>query len=109
MERADYRDKRAFERVPADVAVRFRNRYSNEWGLARAEDLSAQGIGVVSGKRMLLHSPLEIWLPMAEKGESFYTRGEVVWSSPLGQSKYRVGISLMQPEFAGISEVLKGM
>ncbi len=109
MERADFRDKRAFERVPADVSVRFRNRYSNEWGLARAEDLSAQGIGVVTEKSMLLHSSLEIWLPIADRGEFFYTRGEVAWSSPLGQSKYRVGISLMQPEFAGISEVLKGM
>ena len=109
MEREEFRDKRFFERIPADVSVRFHDRYSNAWGLAKTQDLSAQGVGLVTDKKILLNSPLEIWLPMIERGESFYTRGDVVWSQPLGENQYRVGINLREPEFSGISEVIKEM
>jgi hypothetical protein len=105
-----FKDKRVFERIPARLSLRLRDTATNRWSLVQAEDLSARGIGLVTEKEFPAKTPLEIWLPILNKGEKFYTRGNVAWSRFLETSnQYRVGVELAQPEFMGISEVLRGI
>jgi hypothetical protein len=100
-------DRRIFERIPARFSVRFRDQVSSQWGLAQTQDISATGFGIVSEAELMPHTPLEIWLPLPNKGETLYTRGEVVWSEGIGQDKFRAGVCLERPDLMGIAQVLR--
>jgi len=107
MEHIEGIDRRIFERIPVNLSMRFMDMDSNDWQLVQTQDMSAKGIGVVTERDVPLYTPLEIWLPIVNKGESYYTRGQVVWSKTLEDNKYRVGIELEKPDFMGISQVLR--
>jgi len=102
-------DRRVFSRIPANISLRFRNRVSNEWGLAKTEDISARGIGIITEKSLLKSALLEIWLPIIKKGEKFYTRGKVAWAEEAPGHLYRAGILLEKVDLFGMSEVLSAV
>ena len=107
--RINWRDRRIFERMPVDFSLRFRDMQENQWGLVQGQDLSAKGIGFLAEKDLPVKTPLEIWLPLVNKGESFYTRGSVAWSQRVEPDKYRIGVELARPELMGVSQVLRAM
>jgi hypothetical protein len=109
IKKKSWRDRRIFERIPAKLSLRFRDMQANQWALAETQDISAKGIGLVSEKEFPPKTPLEMWLPIIDKGEIFYTRGNVAWSEILGPNKYRVGVELEKPELMGISQVLRAI
>ncbi len=100
-------DRRIFHRIPAELSLRFREQNSNQWGLGQTQDISAQGIGLLCEKELSPRTSLEMWLPIPDKGESYYTRGEVVWSKRVDPEKYRTGISLLEADLMGISQVVR--
>lgn len=89
--------------------MRLRDTRANQWGLAQTEDLSVKGIGLVTEKELLPKTLLEIWLPIIDKGEVFYTKGNVAWSRQCEPNKYRVGIELEKPEAMGILQVIRAI
>jgi hypothetical protein len=107
MEKREFRDKRIFERFPSRFSLRFRDELTNRWGLVEAEDLSAKGIGMFSNKELSPKTPLELWLPIPDKGETYYTRGRVAWSRFVKSNKYRVGINLERTDLLGMSQFIK--
>ena len=102
-------DRRIFERFTARFPLRFLSLGENKEGQAVSQDISAKGIGFVTNEALTLHTPLEIWLQVPDKGEPVYARGEVVWSKMAEPTKHRVGVELEEAEFMNVSRVLRAM
>jgi hypothetical protein len=100
-------DERIFERVPAKLTIRYRNLRSKEWGLLQTRDISAKGIGLLSENHLPLNTPLELWLPVPDRGESIYSRGKIVWSKTIWFTKYKAGIKLDRPDLVGLLPILR--
>ena len=107
MQNSESEDRRIFERIPVNIPLRFLNLHSNREGLAKVQDLSAKGIGLLADEELSAHSPLEMWLQIPDKNVPLYLRGEVVWSKPVESQKYRAGVSLERAELMGMSAVLR--
>ncbi|MDD2688566.1 MAG: PilZ domain-containing protein [Candidatus Omnitrophica bacterium] len=107
MKQETLQDKRVFARFAKSFPVRFLEANTYTEIEAEATDISAKGIGVVSGKELIPPVPLELWLDIPDKGEPFYIRGNVVWSKPTGSDRYRSGISFEKADLLGLARVLR--
>ena len=107
MEKEKFQDRRVFERFLTSLAVRFLDVNLNREGSARTKDICAKGVGLVTSEELPIHSALEIWLEIPDKGEPFYTRGETIWSQSQGLNEYRIGINLEKADLMGLSRVLR--
>jgi len=76
-------------------------------GLANTQDVSAKGLGLLTNEELKLHTALEIWLEMKDKGDLLYTRGEVVWIKTVDTNNYKLGVELEKADLMGISRVFK--
>jgi hypothetical protein len=106
MQNQEFEDKRVFARLPVSLSVKYLDLGSNTEGEAQTQDISAKGMGLAIDRSLAPNSALEIWLRVPDKGEPFYTRGEVVWSEGDGGG-YRAGINLERADLMGISRVLR--
>jgi len=107
MEKERSVDRRIFARFPASFPARFLDANSNREGRATTCDVSAKGIGLISGTELPAHAPVELWLDIPDQGEPLYTRGEVAWSRASGGDKYRCGINLEKADLMGLARVLR--
>jgi hypothetical protein len=103
----NYKDRRVFERFKTRLPVRFIDLKRNREGAAYTYDVSAKGLGLVSQVEVNPYTPMELWLDMPDKGEPLYTRGEVVWSTPITTNSWRVGINLERADLMGMSRALR--
>jgi hypothetical protein len=100
-------DNRVFERINARFPLRFLDPVSGREGDAQTVDISANGLGLVTHESLDLHTPLEMWMRIPDQHEPLYTRGEIVWSSPLGDPRQkRLGVRLEKAELMGLARVL---
>lgn len=106
-EEEDMNDHRIFERFPVKLAARYLNLDTGKEGLANTQDVSAKGLGLATSEELKLHTALEIWLEMKDKGEPLYTRGEVVWAKMIDTNNYKLGVELEKADLMGISRVFK--
>jgi len=72
----------------------------------QAKNLSAKGICMISNKELAPKTPLELWLPIPEKGQTYYTRGEVAWSKTVKPDIYSVGVNLERTDLLGMSQFI---
>jgi hypothetical protein len=100
-------DKRIFQRFTVKLPVRFLDTASGREGIALTGDVSAKGIGMFVKDKLEPRTPIEIWLEIPDNKEPIYTRGEVVWRSPVGPDEYRIGVSLEKADLMGLSRVLR--
>ena len=100
-------DRRIFQRFTAGFSLRFLDPKSGKEGVAKTQDISAKGLGLVTNEEFRAQAPLEVWLSIPDKGEPLYTRGTVVWSKPDTQGEYRAGIDLEKADLMGLSRVLR--
>jgi hypothetical protein len=100
-------DRRIFARFATQLPLRFLNLNSGKEGQAHTVDISAKGVGFVTNEEISSNTPLELWLQVPDKGEPYYTRGEVAWSQRVESDRYRVGINLEKADFMGMSRVLR--
>lgn len=107
MQKAEFVDRRIFERIPVKLSLRFLDLHSNKESLGQTQDISAKGIGLLTEEKLSPATPLEMWLQIPDKGDPLYTRGNVVWSDKVEPNKYRVGIALEKADLMGISRVLR--
>jgi len=103
----NFEDRRMFQRFAVDFPLRFLELNSNKQGQAQTVDISAQGIGLVSDKKLTVHAPLELWLEIPDDRQPMYTRGEVMWTQPAEDNKFRIGINLERVEFMGLARALR--
>jgi c-di-GMP-binding flagellar brake protein YcgR len=100
-------DRRIFARIPILLPLRFLTSGQDKESKAETIDVSANGIGLVSKKRLSPRSSLEMWLDLPNSQTPFYTRGEVVWSRASSEAdKYRAGVHLERAELMGLAPVL---
>ncbi|MFA5114725.1 MAG: PilZ domain-containing protein [Candidatus Omnitrophota bacterium] len=107
METYSSSDKRLFQRVPLRISLRFLNTSTNKWNLVQTEDISARGIGMLTQREVDPETPLEMWLPIPERGETYYTRGKVAWSRRLEPDRYRVGVELNRVDLMGLAPFMR--
>jgi len=107
MENPDFRDRRAFERIPVRLSLKFLDLQSNKEGSAQTRDISANGLGLFTEEQLPAYAPLEMWLKIPDKTEPLYTKGKVVWSKMDDYNRYRTGICLEKIDLMGLSSVLK--
>ena len=100
-------DHRIFERFPVNLSARYLNLDTGKEGLASTQDVSAKGLGLLTNEELKLHTCLEIWLEMKDKGDPLYTRGEVVWAKTVNTNNYKLGVELEKADLMGISRVFK--
>jgi len=100
-------DRRIFARFNARFPVKFLDLNSGKEGQAQTHDISAKGMGLVSNVPMMPETPLELWIELPDRGEPLYSRGEVVWSSPIRENEYRIGVTLEKANLMGLSRVLR--
>jgi len=100
-------DHRIFERFIVNLCARYLNLDTGKEGLANTQDVSAKGLSLTANEELKLHTGLEIWLEMKDKGEPLYTRGEVVWVKMVDANNYRLGVELEKANLMGISRVFK--
>ncbi|MFH1577717.1 MAG: PilZ domain-containing protein [Candidatus Omnitrophota bacterium] len=102
-------DRRVFARIDKTLAVRLLASGQDKESNAQTVDISANGMGIESETKLSPQTQLEMWLELPDKKGSFYTRGEVVWSSSFTDKlKQRVGVHLEKAELFGLSPVLWG-
>jgi len=107
MQKVRPEDKRIFARFSANFPLRFLNLRSGKEGEASTQDISAKGIGFVTREQLQPDTLLEMWLQVPDKGEPFYTRGNVIWSKMAESDNYRVGVNLEKANLMGMSRVLR--
>ena len=107
MQKEKFQDKRVFERFLISLPVKFLDVNSDREGIAKTQDISAKGACLVTGAPLPMHTPLEIWLEIPDKGEPLYIRAETIWSKPHGMGEYRIGINLEKADLMGLSRVLR--
>lgn len=100
-------DKRIFARFMVNYPLQFLNLGTNKEGDGETMDVSAKGIGVTTAEALSPQSQVEMWLKIPDKGQPFYTRGEVVWSKMVGPFNYRSGITLEKADLMGMSRILR--
>lgn len=102
-------DRRIFERIPAQLPLRVLDLKESKEYAACTKDISAKGMGLVVKSPVVIHTPVEIWLDIPDKGEPLYTRGEVVWSRRQGDDDCRLGVNLEKADLMGVSRVLRAL
>jgi len=100
-------DRRVFQRFAVGLPARFIDVNKGTEGVARTQDVSAKGVGVITNVELKPHTTLEIWLDLP-KGDPIYTRGEVVWAKQEEDKRYRAGINLEKADLMGLSRILRG-
>jgi hypothetical protein len=101
------KDQRIFERFRARLPLRFIDLKGNKEGQAEVRDISAKGLGILAKNELPPQTPLEMWLDIPDRGEPFYTRGEVVWSKLSEPGQWRVGVNLEKADLMGMSRILR--
>jgi hypothetical protein len=107
METGKMEDRRVFERFPVRFPSRFLDMTYNHEGRAEVEDVGAKGLRLLADEELKVHTPLEVWLDIPDKGEPLYTRGEVVWSHRTKGGSYDTGINLEKANLMGLSRILR--
>jgi c-di-GMP-binding flagellar brake protein YcgR len=103
----NFEDRRIFQRFSVKLPLRCLNLNSGKEFAAQTNDISANGIGLVTEENLPAESPLEMWLAIPDKCQPLYARAEVVWSNMMETNKYRVGVRLEKTDLMGLSRVLR--
>ena len=103
----DMEDRRIFQRFSVERPLKFLDMESGSEGQAMTLDISAKGIGLVSGSELKPRAALEMWLDVTDKQEPIYTRGEVVWSKRTESGNFTSGINLEKANLMDLSRLLR--
>ena len=107
MQNTEFEDRRITQRIPTNFPLRFLTAHSNKEGLAQIQDVSANGIGLLTEEELQRYTTLEMQLQIPDKDELLYIRGEVVWSDMIEANKYRIGIKLEKMDLVDLMELLR--
>src|SRR4030042_4879338 len=95
------RERRVFERFKVSFPARLLDLGCGVVLQAEICDLSAQGVGAAVQQEISQSAPLKIWLNFPGRRKAFRTQGRAVWSTPLSDEAWRVGVKLARPELMG--------
>lgn len=100
-------ERRLCPRFPVTLCVNCFDIHSERKVDGKTQDISAQGLRLLSDKPLLSGYHLEIFIKMSDNGEKIYRKGKVVWSSIGDQKKYHVGVFLDEKSLNPVPIVLR--
>ena len=92
MELPDFREKRICLRTLFISSGRFFDLRKYTYGLAQIQDISVNGLGLLTEEELSPDFPLEMWVHPPHQDEYWHLFGDVVWSRKIGSNQYKVGI-----------------
>ena len=103
----DMEDRRIFQRFSVERPLKFLDMDSGTEGQAMTLDISAKGVGLISGYELKPRAALEMWLEVSDKEKPVYTRGEVIWSKKTESGNFTTGINLEKANLMDLSRLLR--
>ncbi|MCM8799401.1 MAG: PilZ domain-containing protein [Candidatus Omnitrophica bacterium] len=100
-------EHRQYERFKIRLEAKLINLKDKKESSGYTVDLSANGIGLVSNQNFPPDTSLEVRLNNPHNQKSIYMRGRLIWSKPLDESNYRLGIELEDVDLVGLAQVLE--
>ena len=104
-----YEDRRTFHRFKVKMPLRYHFLEMEIRGKGELFDIGANGIGMVTSRRLNLFAPLALKIKIPFNKEQFYFTGEVVWVKRVDFNTYRAGIRFNSPSLIGVWKVLNGL
>ena len=99
-------DRRTFARIKIKIPLKFLNPLNEKKGQAETVDISANGIGFVTGEDLPPQTPLEIWLDVPDHHEPLHLLGRVAWSTDADDHlSKRIGVQLEEQRLIGVGRV----
>lgn len=99
-------ERRIFPRftvqIPAGFIASPLTQTPNTW----THDISVEGLGLFSYKKLTRGTPVEVYLQMKDNDEEIIAKGKIIWIEP-DKNKYRIGIKLEEKHLQPISLVLR--
>lgn len=87
------KNRRVFVRYACNFLISIFDKTANKEEDVQAQDISAEGIGVVSDKSFKEGDDVEIWIHLPKDSSPIHTHGTIVWSKK--QAGYwRAGLKL---------------
>lgn len=109
MQNPYFNERRQYSRFPLRLSIRLRQSNPGPDEIeALTNDISSNGIGLVTDKQLPKNSSLDIWIEIPSDGTHLHTYGKVVWSKAYAL-KCRAGICLDTPELNPVSLALKAI
>lgn len=99
-------DRRVFERFCLGFSSRLREPGSQKTTLIICQDISAQGIGIITGRALKIGDTLELWLDIPDSRQPLHFSGKVVWSKESEPGIWRAGICFEQVELMRLHRII---
>ncbi len=94
MHNAEVPEKRRFARFLISIPLKYARASIKEISDVKVNDISAEGISLITAEELPVKSPLNICLVIPDNGEEVALDAEVVWSKCNGNGHYRSGLRL---------------
>lgn len=100
-------DKRKFARIEIEFPISLvqLDRERDEEG--QAHNLSFEGVGFSIGKELSPNIPVELVLKIPDRGKLATVKGKVIWSKPIRENTYRLGVCLEHLDPSTLARALK--
>ncbi|MCX5714190.1 MAG: PilZ domain-containing protein [Candidatus Omnitrophica bacterium] len=99
------RDRRFFLRIGVRLPLIYLKKKSNNAFTGQINDISANGIGLISKQKISCKTALNLIIHIPHDGP-FCAEGEVAWIKKIRFHKYRIGIFLKKVDLVGVSRIL---
>jgi len=100
-------DKRKFVRIEIEFPVKLVQLDKEKDEKGQAHNLSFEGIGFSTDKEFSPDVPLELILKIPDESKLISVKGKVIWSKPIGENTYRLGVSLTSLDPSSLARALK--
>lgn len=107
MQEQSFVEKRAFSRFPISISVICFHPALHKPVKTKTHDISAQGLGLITDKKLQPGDSLDLCLEMPDNGEKINRKAVVVWISMIGSNTGRVGIKLEEAKLKPVPLVLR--
>ena len=107
MVRANFFEKRSYPRFPVDVALYYSIPERETFSNSRTHDICSRGLCLFSDRELPAGANVDLHLKMPDDESRIYRKGRVIWSRPVDDGKYRVGVKLEDPVLKPIPIVLR--
>jgi hypothetical protein len=77
--------------------------------LAETQDISRDGLSLMTDRELPAHINLDIRLNIPDNGDEIYAKAEVVWSKMIYFNRWRIGLNFADANFKPIPVVLRAI
>lgn len=100
-------EKRKFARFLISIPLKYVKMSIRELTGIAVNDISAQGISLITSEELLINAPLNICLVIPDNGEEVALDAEVLWTKNNGSGYYRSGLIFKDNQIKPIPLVLR--